>query len=53
MPKDAKVITGTVRFTVNSAVQLDFTVRGQQATDGRIFIRPIGEFLKPLRGSEQ
>ena len=48
MPKDSKVLGGTVRLTVNSAVQLDFVVPTQQVSGEQIFVKGISDVLKVL-----
>jgi hypothetical protein len=48
MPTDSKVLGGTVRLTVNSAVQLDFGVPAQQVSAEHIFVKEISDVLKVL-----
>jgi hypothetical protein len=58
MPKNSKVINGSVRLTINNDVQLDFAIPQQRATEDRIFIRNISKILnllqeRPNKASEQ
>lgn len=48
MPKDSKVLGGTVRLTVNSSVQLDFVIPAQRISGDHVFIRSISDILKAL-----
>lgn len=49
MPKNSKVVNGSVRLTINNDVQLDFVIPRQQATEDRIFIRDISKILNLLQ----
>ena len=53
MPKDSKVLGGTTRLTVNSAVQLDFVIPAQQMSGEHIFIRGLADVLKVLAPPRQ
>jgi hypothetical protein len=53
MPKNSKVINGSVRLTINNDVQLDFAIPRQQATEDRIFIRDISKTLNMLQEKNQ
>lgn len=49
MPKDSKIIKGSVRLTINNEVQLDFIIPGQQVAGENIFIRNISEIMNLLQ----
>jgi hypothetical protein len=49
MPKNSKIIDGSVRLTINNEVQLDFAIPRQQATEDRIIIRDISRILSLLQ----
>ena len=49
MPKNSKVINGSVRLTINNEVQLDLVIPRQQAAEDRILIRDISKILNLLQ----
>ena len=49
MPKDSKIINGSVRLTINNDVQLDFVIPRQKASGDKIFIRDISSVLNLLQ----
>lgn len=49
MPKNSKILSGSVRLTINNDVQLDFTIPPQQAVEDRIFVRDISRVLNSLQ----
>ena len=49
MPKNSKILGGSVRLTINNDVQLDFLIPPQQAVEDRIFVRDISRVLSSLQ----